>query len=173
MPTSRVGSLTPRRKQRIISSVRAGQANFNRMYANLRREEQLVNNINKLRRERAKIQTLQEGRLGIHPVGSKAHYRNTAINARLNRNRNRKLQEIARLETELIAIRRRLLSPGMGATLTNANIVYGVNFAIRKAQINRMRQKRLARLITDAFLRPGGMFSRRAMASSMQNLRSI
>jgi hypothetical protein len=64
------------------------------------------------------------------------------------------------------------LGPGMGAALTNANILNGVNFATRKAQINRMRQKRLARLITDAFLRPGGMFSRGLVANIAQTARA-
>lgn len=151
--------------KKIIANIRAGQANFNRLYTNLRREEQIVNSINKLRQERGKLQLLQAGRTGVHPVGSIARYRNTAINTRLNRSINRTIQEIFRLQAELIAIRRRLLGPGRGTTLTNANILNGVNFAVRKAEINRMRGKRLARLITNAYLRPGGKFSRNLLAN--------
>lgn len=155
-----------------IANFRTGQVNFNRLYANLRREEQIVNNINKLRQERGKLQLLQAGRIGVHPVGSNARYRNTAINTRLNRSINRTIQEIFRLQAELVALRRRLLGPGMGTTLTNANILNGVNFAVRKAEINRMRGKRLARLITNAYLRPGGKFSRALIANVARTARA-
>ena len=157
----------------MAANFRAGQANFNRLYANLRREEQIVNNINKLRQERGKLQLLQAGRIGVHPVGSNARYRNTAINTRLNRSINRTIQEIFRLQAELVALRRRLLRPTMGGgLLTNANILNGVNFAVRKAQINRMRGKRLARLITNAYLRPGGKFSRALIANVARTARA-
>lgn len=170
MPTARVGNLSPARQQRIISSVRAGQAKFNRMYANMRREEQIANNINKLQKNRQKLIHLQIGRRGVHPEGSNANHRNNVINARLVRNRNRKIQEIRRLEAELIAIRRRLLRPTLGAALTNANVLTGVNFATRKAEINRMRQKRLARLIEHAYFKPGGIFSRKSRNNFLRNV---
>jgi hypothetical protein len=158
-----VGSLSPARQQKIIANVRAGQAAFNQLKANLRREEQLMNNIEKLTKERAKVVKLFYARSRVHPENSKANYRNTVINARLNRNLERKTQEMRRLETNLVALRRRLLGRATG--MTNQNILTGVNYSGRKANINRMQMKRLSRLITNAYLKPGGMYSRKLVSN--------
>jgi hypothetical protein len=158
MPRVRVGNLSPEKRQKIIANVRAGQAAFNQMNANMRREEQLVNNIAKLRGSAIKVMRLQSARPSVHPEGSNANRRNNAINARLQRNIERRNQEIQRLETNLVTLRRRLL--GISAHLSNHNVLMGVNFGVYKAIINRMRMKRLARLITEAYVKPGGKFSR-------------
>jgi Iap family predicted aminopeptidase len=151
-------------RQKIAANIRAGQANFNRLYTNLRREEQLMNNIEKLIKERSKTVKLYYARLrGTHAEGSNANRRNTLINNRLNRNIERKTQEIRRLEAELVALRRRLME--RPTRMTNQNILEGVNFSVRKAEFNRMQQKRLARLITNAYLKPGGKFSRNTVAN--------
>jgi hypothetical protein len=133
--------------------------------ANLRREEKLVNKISNLNRERGKVNRLMGAGLNVHPEGSAARWRNVAINTRLARNIQRRTQEIRRLETELIALRRRLLGPGPHAPLANLTVLHGINYSAEKANIDRMQQKRLARLITNAFLRPGGMFSRKLVAN--------
>ena len=159
MSPVRVGSLSPARQQKIIANVRAGQAEFNQLKANLRREEQLMNNIDKIDKERMKVVRLLYARTRVHPEGSNANRQNTAINARLNRNIERKTQEITRLEAELVALRRRLM--GRATRMNNQNILTGVNYSARKANINRMQMKRLARLITTAYLKPGGMYSRK------------
>ena len=109
MSPVRVGSLSPARRQKIIANVRAGQAAFNQLKANLRLEEQLMNNIEKLTRERAKVMRVLNARPHVHPEGSNAIRRNNAINARLERNAVRRYQEIRRHEAELVALRRRLL----------------------------------------------------------------
>jgi hypothetical protein len=163
MPQVRVGNLSPARRQKIIANVRAGQAAFNQLNANLRREQQLANNIEKLNKERAKVVRLYQARSRVHPENSNANRQNTAINARLNRNIERKTQEIRRLEAELVALRRRLL--GRTTALGNQNILTGVNYGQRKANINRMQMKRLARLITEAYVKPGGMFSRKLVSN--------
>jgi hypothetical protein len=45
--------------------------------------------------------------------------------------------------------------------MNNHAILTGVNYSARKAAINRMQMKRLARVITAAYLKPGGMYSRK------------
>jgi hypothetical protein len=98
----RVGSLSPARQQKIIANVRAGQAAFNQLKANLHREEQLMSNIEKLTRERAKVERVLNARPYVHAENSNAHRRNNAINTRLERNLARRNQEIRRLETNLV-----------------------------------------------------------------------
>jgi hypothetical protein len=163
MPQVRVGNLSPARRQKIIANVRAGQAAFNQLKTNLRREEQLMNNIDKIDKERLKVVRLLYARTRVHPEGSNANRQNTAINTRLNRNIERKTQEITRLEAELVALRRRLF--GRATALGNQNILTGVSYSDRKANINRMQMKRLAHLITTAYLKPGGMFSRKLVSN--------
>ena len=159
MSPVRVGNLSPAKQQKIIANVRAGQAAFNQLNANLRQEQQLVNNIEKITKERLKVMRLSSARPFVHPEGSNANRRNNAINARLERNLARRNQEIRRKETELIALRRRLL--GRATTLSNRNVLTGMNYGGRKADINRMQGKRLARAITEAYLKGGGMYSRK------------
>jgi hypothetical protein len=159
----RVGNLSPAKQQKIIANVRAGQAAFNQLKANLRLEEQLMNNIEKLTRERAKVMRVLNARPHVHPEGSNAIRRNNLINARLERNAVRRYQEIRRHEAELVALRRRLL--GRRTHMRNQNILVGVNYTGRKANINRMQMKRLARLITEAYVKPGGMFSRKLVSN--------
>lgn len=154
----------------MAANFRAGQANFNRLYANLRREAQLLNNIDKVGRERRKLGLLRTTPKR-HPAGSAAAYRNAQINIRLNRNRNRLMQERNRLQAELVALRRRHLHPNL-QQMTNHNILEGITLAPRKANINRMQQKRLARLITNAYLRPGGRFSRALVANVARTARA-
>jgi hypothetical protein len=163
MSPVRVGSLSPAKQQKIIANVRAGQAAFNQLNANLRQEQQLVNNIEKLTKERLKVMRLSYARPFVHPEGSKANWRNTAINARLERNLARRNQEIRRHETELIALRRRLL--GRATQLSNRNILTGINYGGRKANINRMQMKRLSRAITVAYLKGGGKFSQKLVSN--------
>lgn len=164
MPRVRVGNLSPEKRQKIIANVRAGQALLNRFNANLRREEQLVNNIEKRRREGRKVTWLVRARTRVHPEGSNAYRRNNAINARLQRNIERRNQEIQRLEANLVAVRRRLMGKNTGY-LSNQNILTGVNYGGYKATLNRMRMKKLARLITEAYLKPGGKFSRNLVSN--------
>ena len=164
MSPVRVGSLSPAKQQKIIANVRAGQAAFNQLNANLRQEQQLVNNIEKLTKERLKVMRLSYARPFVHPEGSNANRRNTAINARLERNLARRNQEIRRHEANLVALRRRLLG-GPSGYLSNHNILTGINYGGRKANINRMQGKRLARLITTAYLKPGGMYSRKLVSN--------
>jgi len=159
MSPVRVGSLSPARQQKIIANVRAGQAAFNQLKANLRREEQLMNTIDKKNIERAKVQRILNARPHVHAEGSNASWRNNAINARLERNMERRNQEIIRHKANLVALRRRLL--GRPTAMRNLNILVGVNYTGRKADINRMQGKRLARLITAAYLKSGGMYSRK------------
>jgi len=159
MSPVRVGSLSPAKQQKIIANVRAGQAAFNQLNASLRQEQQLVNNIEKLTKKRIKVMRLLNARSRAHPEGSNANWRNTAINARIERNLVRRNQEIRRYEANLIALRRRLL--GRATRLTNHNILTGLNYSVHKNEINRMQGKRLARLITAAYLKPGGMYSRK------------
>ena len=159
MSPVRVGNLSPARRQKIIANVRAGQAAFNQLKANLRREQQLANNIEKLTRERVKVMRVLNARPHVHAEGSKANWRNTAINARLERNLARRNQEIIRHEANLVALRRRLL--GRATTLSNRNVLTGMNYGGRKANINRMQGKRLARLLTNSYLKPGGLYSRK------------
>jgi hypothetical protein len=159
MSPVRVGSLSPARQQKIIANVRAGQAAFTQLNANLRQEQQIVNNIEKLTKERLKVMRLSYARPFVHPEGSTANWRNTAINTRLERNLARRNQEIRRHEANLVALRRRLL--GNATQLANHNVLTGINYGGYKANINRMQGKRLARLITAAYLKPGGKFSRK------------
>jgi hypothetical protein len=159
MSPVRVGNLSPAKQQKIIANVRAGQAAFNQLKANLRREEKLMNNIEKLTRERSKVMRVLNARPHVHPEGSNAIRRNNAINARLERNVERRTQEIIRHQAELVALRRHLL--GRPTAMRNWNILVGVNYTGRKADINRTQMKRLARLITAAYLKPGGMYSRK------------
>ena len=159
MSPVRVGNLSPAKQQKIIANVRAGQAAFNQLKANLRREEQLMSNIDKKNIERAKVMRVLNARPYVHAENSNAHRRNNAINARLERNLARRNQEIRRHQAELVALRRRLL--GRPTPMRNHNILMGVNYTGRKADINRMQMKRLARLITEAYVKPGGMFSRK------------
>jgi hypothetical protein len=163
MSPVRVGNLSPAKQQKIIANVRAGQAAFNQLKANLRLEEQLMNNIEKLTRERAKVERVLNARPHVHPEGSNAMRRNHAINARLERNLARRNQEIRRHEAELVALRRRLL--GRRTHMRNQNILVGVNYTGRKADINRVQMKRLARLITEAYVKPGGMYSRNTVSN--------
>ena len=155
----RVGNLSPAKQQKIIANVRAGQAAFNQLNANLRLEEQIMNNIEKLTKERAKVMRVLNARPYVHAENSNASRRNNAINARLERNLVRRNQEIRRHQAELVALRRRLL--GRPTPMHNRNILVGVNYTGHKAAINRMQMKRLARLITAAYLKPGGMYSRK------------
>jgi hypothetical protein len=159
MSPVRVGRLSPAKQQKIISNVRAGQAAYVQLNANLRREEQLMNNIHKLNRERAKVQRVLNARPNVHPEGSNAIRRNNLINARLERNLARRNQEIIRHKANLVALRRRLL--GGPTRMSNGLILMGVNYSGRKANINRVKGKRLARLITEAYVNPGGMYSRK------------
>ena len=159
MSPVRVGSLSPAKQQKIIANVRAGQAAFNQLKANLRREEQLMNNIEKLSKQRGKVVRVLNARPHLHPEGSNAIRRNNLINARLERNVERRNKEIIKREANLVALRRRLL--GRPTAMRNHNILVGVNYTGRKANINRMQGKRLARLITEAYVKPGGMFSRK------------
>ena len=163
MPQVRVGNLSPARQQKIIANVRAGQAAFTQLNANLRREQQLMNNIEKLAKERVKVIRLLNARTRVHPEGSNANRRNTLINTRLERNINRMNQEVRRREANLVALRRRLL--GRRTQMSNQNILTGVNYGGRKANINRMQMKRLARLITEAYVKPGGMYSRKLVSN--------
>jgi hypothetical protein len=173
MSTVRVGSLSPAKQQKIIANVRAGQAAFNKLKANLRREQQLMNNIHKLSREQKKAERGVNARTFVHAGGSNAYRRNNAINTRLHRNIVRRNQEIRRHEANLVALRRRLL--GVPTRMSNRNILTGVNYSMRQSDINRMQGKRLARLITGAYLKPGGMYSRklvnnvRRVANSKRN----
>jgi hypothetical protein len=171
MSPVRVGSLSPARQQKIIANVRAGQAAYVQLNANLRQEQQLVNNIEKLTKERLKVMRLLNARPFVHPENSNANRRNTAINARLERNVARKNQEIRRQGTELIALRRRLL--GAVTRMSNHNIFTGVNYSGRKANINRVKGKRLARAITEAYLRGGGMYSRKLVSNVQRYARGI
>lgn len=159
MAPVRVGSLSPARLQKIIANVRAGQAAFNQLKANLTREEQLVKNIEKLSRETIKVMRLQSARTIAHHEGSNANWRNNMINARLQRNIDRRNQDIQRLEANLVALRRRLL--GRPSVLSNRNILTGLNYGVVRDQINRLQMKRLARLITTAYLNSGGIYSRK------------
>jgi cytoplasmic iron level regulating protein YaaA (DUF328/UPF0246 family) len=161
MSPVRVGNLSPAKQQKIIANVRAGQAAFNQLNVNLRQEQQLVNNIEKLTKERLKVMRLLNARSRAHPENSNANWRNTAINARIERNLARRNQEIRRHEANLVALRRRLL--GRATRLTNRNILTGMNYSGQKAEINRVQMKRLARLITAAYLKPGGKFSQKLM----------
>jgi hypothetical protein len=167
MSPVRVGSLSPARRQKIIANVRAGQAAFNQLKANLHREEQLVNNIEKLTKERLKVMRLFNARSHVHPEGSNANRRNTIINTRLERNINRRNQEIRRHTANLVALRRRLV--GKPLAMGNQNVLTGINYGGRKANINRTQMKRLARLVTAAYLKPGGMYSRK-LVSNVQRL---
>ena len=160
MSPVRVGSLSPARQQKIIANVRAGQAAFNQLTTNLRREEQLVNNIEKLTKERVKVMRILNARPFVHPGGSTANWRNTAINARLERNLVRRNQEIRRHEANLVALRRRLLGRPSGY-MSNRTVLTGINYGGRKANINRVKGKRLARAITTVYLKGGGMYSRK------------
>ena len=155
----RVGNLSPAKQQKIIANVRAGQAAYVQLNANLRREEKLMNNIHKLNRERVKVMRLLNARPRDHPENSNSYHRNTLINARLARNINRRNQEITRHKANLVAIRRRLM--GRPTQMTNRTILVGVNYGGRKANINRVKGKRLARAITGAYLKGGGMYSRK------------
>ena len=159
----RVGNLSLARQQKIIANVRAGQAAFNQLKANLRQEEQLMNNIEKLTRERAKVERVLNARPHVHAENSNAIRRNNAINARLERNLARRNQEITRHKANLVALRRRLL--GRRTHMRNQNILMGVNYTGRQAEINRMQMKRLARLITEAYVKPGGMYSRKLVSN--------
>jgi hypothetical protein len=159
MSPVRVGSLSPARQQKVIANVRAGQAAFTQLNANLRHEQQLLNNIEKLAKERERVIRLLNARRHVHPEGSNANRRNTIINTRLGRNVQRKAQETRRLEANLVALRRRLM--GRPTAMRNQNILVGVNYGDTKANINRMRMKRLARLVTEAYLKGGGMYSRK------------
>jgi hypothetical protein len=163
MSPVRVGNLSPAKQQKIIANVRAGQAAFNQLKANLRLEEQLMNNIEKLTRERAKVERVLNARPHVHPEGSNAMRRNNAIIARFERNLARRNQEITRHKANLVALRRRLL--GRRTHMRNQNILVGVNYTGRKADINRVQMKRLARLITEAYLKPGGMYSRNTVSN--------
>ena len=163
MSPVRVGSLSPARQQKIIANVRAGQAAFNQLKANLRREEQLMNNIEKLTKERGKVMRVLNARPEVHAEGSNAIRRNNAINARLERNLARRNQEIIRHKANLVALRRRLL--GRPTAMHNRNILVGVNYTGHKAGINRIQMKRLARLITEAYVKPGGMYSRNTVSN--------
>ena len=163
MSPVRVGSLSPAKQQKIIANVRAGQAAFNQLKANLRQEEQLMNNIEKLSKERGKVMRVLNARANVHPEGSNAIRRNNAINTRLERNLARRNQEITRHKANLVALRRRLL--GRPTAMRNHNILVGVNYTRRKADINRVQMKRLARLITEAYVKPGGMYSRNTVSN--------
>ena len=170
MSRVRVGSLSPAKQQKIIANVRAGQAAFNQLNANIRREQQLMNNIEKLTKERRTVMRLSHARPFVHPEGSNANWRNTAINARLERNLARKNQEIRRHEAELVALRRRLFGNlfGRATQLANQNILTNINYGTIKSQINRMQMKRLARLITSAYLKPGGKYSRKTAVNNVK-----
>ena len=159
MSPVRVGNLSPAKQQKIIANIRAGQAAYVQLNANLRREEQLMNNIEKLTRERSKVMRVLNARPHVHPEGSNAIRRNNAINARLERNVERRTQEIIRHQAELVALRRHLL--GRPTAMRNWNILTGVNYTGRKANINRVKGKRLARLITAVYVKPEGMYSRK------------
>jgi hypothetical protein len=163
MSPVRVGSLSPAKQQKIIANVRAGQAAFNQLKANMRLEEQLMNNIEKLTRERAKVERVLNARPHVHAEGSNAIRRNNAINTRLERNLARRNQEIRNRKANLVALRRRLL--GRRTHMRNQNILMGVNYTGRQAEINRMQMKRLARLITEAYVKPGGMYSRKLVSN--------
>jgi Tfp pilus assembly protein PilX len=163
MSPVRVGNLSPAKQQKIIANVRAGQAAFNKLKANLRQEEQLMNNIEKLTKERGKVMRVLNARPEVHAEGSNAIRRNNAINARLERNLARRNQEIIRHKANLVALRRRLL--GRRTHMRNRNILVGVNYTGHKAGINRMQMKRLARLITEAYVKPGGMYSRNTVSN--------
>lgn len=167
MALIRVGNLSPRRQQKVIANVRAGQSAFNQLMANLRREEQIVNNIEKAEKERRKFNRLFGARIFVHPGNSNASRRNNEINARLERNIKRMNQEIQRHQANLVALRRRVL--GIATDLSNHNVLTYVNHSGHKANINRMQKKRLARLITGAYLKPGGMYSRKLV----NNVRSV
>jgi hypothetical protein len=170
MSRVRVGSLSPAKQQKIIANVRAGQAAFNQLNANIRQEQQLMNNIEKLTKERRTVMRLLNARTGVHPEGSNARWRNTAINTRLERNLARRNQEIRRHEAELVALRRRLFGNlfGRATTLTNQNILTNINYGTIKSQINRIQMKRLARLITEAYLKPRGKYSRKTAVNNVK-----
>ena len=159
MSPVRVGNLSPAKQQKIVANVRAGQAAYVQLNANLRREEKLMNNIEKLARERAKVEKVFNARPHVHAENSNAYRRNNAINARLERNLARRNQEIRRHKAELVALRRRLL--GRPTAMRNHNILTGINYTRRKANINRVKGKRLARLITAVYVKPEGMYSRK------------
>jgi hypothetical protein len=163
----RVGNLSPARQQKIIANIRAGQAAYVQLNANLRREEQLINNIEILARERAKVEKVLNARPYVHPEGSNAYRRNNDINKRHERNLARRNEEIRNLKAELVALRRRLL--GRPTPMRNHNILTGVNYTGRKANINRVKGKRLARLITAAYVKPEGMYSRKLV----KNIKSV
>jgi len=162
----RVGNLSPAKQQKIIANVRAGQGAYVQLNANLRREEQLMNNIEKLNMERAKVVKLLHARSRIHPENSNAYRRNNVINTRLARNLDRKIQEMRRHEANLVALRRRLM--GRPTAMRNHNILVGVNYSTRKANIKRMQGKRLARAITAAYITPGAKFSQNTVKNVMR-----
>jgi hypothetical protein len=151
MPPVRVGSPPSPAKQKIIANIRAGQAAYAQLMANLRREEELVNKIGNIEKERVKIERHVRARTRVHAGGSNASRRNNAINTRLNRNMEKKTLKIRELEANLVAVRRRLMG---GATrMSNHNILIGVNYSGRKAEINRMQLKRLARLFPEGIIK--------------------
>ena len=163
--------LTPAQMQRAIANFRRGQAAFN----NYNREIQIMNALGALALKRTKV---ARG-LGVprgHAPGSYHNRQNNAMNAAVQRNLNALNANKIQLERELVRLRRRLLNnfqPGAGATLRNRNVLNGVNSSHIGAGINRLRKKRIGRFIRKAIMRPGGVYSRMAMKSTLNNIKSL
>jgi hypothetical protein len=154
--------------QRAVANFRRGQAAFN----NYNREVQIMNALGAL----ALKQTRVARGLGVpraHAPGSANNRRNNAMNFAIQRRLNELNANKTRLERELINLRRRLMNnfrPGAGATLRNLNVLTGVNSSHIGAGINRLRKKRLGRLVRRAITRPGGVYSRMAMKATLNNI---
>jgi hypothetical protein len=163
--------LTPAQMQRAVANFRRGQAAFN----NYNREVQIMNALGELALKRTKV---ARG-LGVprgHAPGSYHNRQNNAMNAAVQRSLNALNANKNRLERELINLRRRLLQnfhPGAGATLSNRNVLNGVNSSHIGAGINRLRKKRIGRFVRKAITRPGGVYSRMAMKSTLNNIKSL
>jgi hypothetical protein len=163
--------LTPAQMQRAVANFRRGQAAFN----NYNREVQIMNALGALALKRTKVaRGLRAPR--AHAQGSANNRRNNAMNAAIQRNLNALNANKNRLERELINLRKRLLANyymGTAPLPPNHAVLTNYNFSSIGAGINRLRKKRIGRFIRRAITRPGGVYSRMAMKSTLNNIKSL
>lgn len=154
--------------QRAVANFRRGQAAFN----NYNREVQIMNALGALALRRTKVARGLAAR-HRHAPGSYQNRKNNQINAAIQRNLNALNANKNRLERELINLRKRLLTNYYMGTVPlppNHAVLTNYNFTNVGAGINRLRKKRLGRLVRRAITRPGGVYSRMAMKATLNNI---
>jgi hypothetical protein len=160
--------LTPAQMQRAVANFRRGQAALD----NYNREMKIMNALGTLALRRTKVAR------GLaahhrHAPGSYQNRKNNQINAAIQRNLNALNANKNRLERELINLRKRLLANYYMGTVPlppNHAVLTNYNFTNVGAGINRLRKKRLGRLVRRAITRPGGVYSRMAMKATLNNI---